>query len=85
MDRTLEQLSPYDHSIPYLVAVALHDGAVTPASFTDERVRDPALRPLMAKMTLAEDDAFTQRFPQEVNCRAGLAGKARSYGKSGRL
>src|SRR6266850_5447456 len=58
-----------DHSIPYLVAVAFHDGAVTPASFTPERVRDPALRPLIAKMTIDEDKDFTQRFPQEGNCR----------------
>jgi 2-methylcitrate dehydratase len=58
-----------DHSIPYLVAVAFHDGAVTPASFTAERVQDPALRPLIAKMTIDEDTAFTQRFPQEYNCR----------------
>ena len=27
-----------DHSIPYLVATALQDGAVTPASFTNERI-----------------------------------------------
>jgi 2-methylcitrate dehydratase len=58
-----------DHSIPYLVAVAFHDGAVTPASFTPKRVRDPALRPLIAKMTIDEDKDFTQRFPQEGNCR----------------
>jgi len=58
-----------DHSIPYLVAVAFHDGAVTPASFTAERVHDPALRPLIAKMTMGEDPTFTQRFPQEYNCR----------------
>jgi 2-methylcitrate dehydratase len=58
-----------DHSIPYLVAVAFHDGAVTSASFTPERVRDPALRPLIAKMTIDEDKDFTQRFPQEGNCR----------------
>jgi 2-methylcitrate dehydratase len=58
-----------DHSIPYLVAVALHDGAVTPASFTQARVGDPALRPLIAKMRIDEDPVFTQRFPQEYNCR----------------
>ena len=51
-----------DHSIPSLVAVAFHDGAVTPASFTPERVRDPALRPLMAKMTIDEDKDFTAPF-----------------------
>ena len=58
-----------DHSIPYLVAVAFHDGAVTPASFTADRVRDPALRPLIARMSIDEDKTFTQRFPQEGNCR----------------
>jgi 2-methylcitrate dehydratase len=58
-----------DHSIPYLVAVAFHDGAVTSASFTPERVRDSALRPLIAKMTSDEDKDFTQRFQQEGNCR----------------
>ena len=52
-----------------IVAVAFHDGAVTPASFTPERVRDPALRPLIAKMTIDEDKDFTQRFPQEGNSR----------------
>ena len=51
------------------MAAAFHDGAVTPASFTPERVRDPALRPLIAKMTIDEDKDFTQRFPQESNCR----------------
>jgi hypothetical protein len=51
------------------VAVAFHDGAVTPASFTPERVRDPALRPLIAKIAIDEDKNFTQRFPQEGNCR----------------
>ncbi len=58
-----------DHSIPYLVAVAFHDGVVTPASFTSARIRDPALRPLIAKMTIEEDPEFTRRFPQEANCR----------------
>lgn len=58
-----------DHSIPYLVAAAFQDGSVTPASFTPERVRDPGLRPLIAKMTLHEDPEYTARFPTEYNCR----------------
>jgi 2-methylcitrate dehydratase len=57
-----------DHSIPYLVASALHDGAVTPASFTNDRIRSSALRQLMATMTIEEDSEFTQRFPEELNC-----------------
>jgi 2-methylcitrate dehydratase len=58
-----------DHSIPFLVAVALQDGAVTPASFTRERINDPALRPLMAKMIIEEIPDFTRRYPTEYNCR----------------
>jgi 2-methylcitrate dehydratase PrpD len=56
-------------SSPDMAGFANHDGAVTPASFTPERVQDPALRPLIAKMTIDEDKDFTQRFPQESNCR----------------
>jgi 2-methylcitrate dehydratase len=58
-----------DHSIPFLVATAFQDGAVTPHSFTTERIRSPALRQLIAKMTIEEDTEFTQRFPEELNCR----------------
>lgn len=57
-----------DHSIPYLVAVAFADGAVTPASFTAERLHDPALRPLLNIMTVKEDPAFTQCFPEQYHC-----------------
>jgi 2-methylcitrate dehydratase len=57
-----------DHSIPYLVATAFQDGAVTPASFTTDRIQSPALRRLIAKMTIEEDLKFTERFPEELNC-----------------
>jgi 2-methylcitrate dehydratase len=57
-----------DHSIPFLVATAFQDGAVTPASFTTDRIHSPALHQLIAKMTIEEDLAFTQRFPEELNC-----------------
>jgi 2-methylcitrate dehydratase len=57
-----------DHSIPYLVATAFQDGAVTPESFTPEKIRNPALRRLISKMTVEEEASFTQHFPQELNC-----------------
>ena len=57
-----------DHSIPYLVAVAFLDGAVTPASFTSQRISDPALRPIISKITITEDPEFTRRYPGEYNC-----------------
>ena len=57
-----------DHSIPWLVAVALQDGAVNPASFSTDRVRDPELRPLMHKVTITENPEFSRQFPETYNC-----------------
>ena len=54
-----------DHSIPYLVAAALADGGVTPATFARSRIQDPALRPLMKKLTVVEEPEFTRRYPAE--------------------
>lgn len=55
-----------DHSLPYMLAVALQDGELTPQSFTMERILDPALRPLMAKIHISEAPEFSSRYPQEL-------------------
>jgi len=54
-----------DHSLPYMVAVALTDGDVTASSYTPERVRDPALRPLMNKITVEPDVTITKTWVAE--------------------
>jgi 2-methylcitrate dehydratase len=52
-----------DHSMPYLLAVSLVDGGVdVRRSFTPERIADPALRPIMRKISVSEDPEFTQGF-----------------------
>ena len=55
-----------DHSLPYMLAVALHDGRVTPASFEPERYLDPGLRPLMGRIRVTPHPEFTRRFPDEL-------------------
>ena len=73
-----------DHSIPFLVAVGLRDGAVTPATFAADRIADPSLRPILAKMTIEEDPAFTAKYPSEYNCRIEVKTKSgASYVASG--
>jgi 2-methylcitrate dehydratase len=52
-----------DHSIPYLVAVALADGEVTPAQFTDERILDPEIQSLLPHISVREDASMTTAFP----------------------
>jgi 2-methylcitrate dehydratase len=54
-----------DHSMPYLVAAAFQDGDVTPATFAPSRIQDPALRPLIKKLTVVEEPEFTRRYPAE--------------------
>jgi len=63
-----------DHSIPYLVAVALQDGSITPASFTSQRIRDPGVRRLISKITMEENPEYTLRYPQESNVRLEIKG-----------
>ena len=55
-----------DHSLPYLLALALMDGAIRVDSFGEQRMRDPATRALMQKIKIAENDELTRRFPQEM-------------------
>ena len=47
-----------DHSLPYIFARALVDGPIRVSSFQDQAVRDPALRPLMARIKVIPDDAI---------------------------
>ncbi len=58
-----------DHSIPFLVAAALQEGAVAPGTFTPQGIADATKRATMAKMTLSEDPEFTVKYPSEYNCR----------------
>ena len=62
-----------DHSIPYLIAVALQDGAVTADSFSDQRLRDPSLAALVNKVVIREDEEYTRKYPAEFNCRIDVA------------
>lgn len=55
-----------DHSLPYMLAVALRDGRVTPASFDPAHYLDPGLRPLMNRIRVSENPEFTDRFPGEL-------------------
>ena len=48
-----------DHSMPYVIAVALIDGDVYLDSFTQKRIQDPAVRRLMEKITVAADSNLT--------------------------
>jgi 2-methylcitrate dehydratase len=56
-----------DHSLPYIVVVALLDGEVTRASFEPARFQDPTLRAfLKERVTLEEDPELTRLYPEGI-------------------
>jgi 2-methylcitrate dehydratase len=58
-----------DHSIPYLVCVALMDGKVDADSFTQARMMDPVLRALMQKVEVVHDRSLDAMQPAANPCR----------------
>ena len=58
-----------DHSLPYLLAVALFDGDVQTAQLKPERIAKPDVQSLLLKVTVRPDKSFTARFPAEFPSR----------------
>ncbi|WP_347351667.1 MmgE/PrpD family protein [Intrasporangium sp.] len=67
--RSIRTKEEADHSLPYLVAVALLDGVVEPAQFAPDRVVAADVQALLGRVQISPDDGFTARFPQEMPSR----------------
>jgi 2-methylcitrate dehydratase len=67
--RTKEQA---DHSLPYLLAVALLDGRVLPEQFAPERIRRPDVQALLRRVEVRPATDLSARFPAEHACRLRL-------------
>src|SRR6266704_2943339 len=57
-----------DHSLPYMIAVALLDGEVSPAQYTPERIMRQDVQALLRKVTIRPNDEMSKRFPAEMPC-----------------
>jgi 2-methylcitrate dehydratase len=53
-----------DHSLPYCLAAAIVDGMVTPAQFTDTKLKDPAIWDLLPKIKVSAHPEFEKLFPR---------------------
>ncbi|OPX39328.1 MAG: hypothetical protein B1H11_03415 [Desulfobacteraceae bacterium 4484_190.1] len=58
-----------DHSLPYVVAVAIADGNVLPTSFSAEKLRDPRLGNVMKKIKIVADPEIDALFPKVKRAR----------------
>jgi 2-methylcitrate dehydratase len=61
-----------DHSLPYCTAVALLDGVVTEAQFEHERIIDPELRALVARVRVHRDPDCERRYPGSTPNRLAI-------------
>lgn len=55
-----------DHSIPYVVAVALVDGAVGLPQFSMKRINDPKLAALVQKVRVVPDPELSALYPDAI-------------------
>jgi 2-methylcitrate dehydratase len=61
-----------DHSLPYLLAVALLDGQVMPEQFAPERILRTDVQELLRRVEVRPAADLTARFPAEHACRLRL-------------
>jgi 2-methylcitrate dehydratase len=58
-----------DHSLPYIVAVAILDNQVMPAQYASERIVRQDVQTLLQKVIVRPVDEFSRRFPDEMPVR----------------
>ena len=64
-----------DHSLPYLVSVALLDGQVMPEQYTTERINRRDVQELLHKVSVHPSDEFSSCFPAEMPCRLTITAR----------
>ncbi|HUK12802.1 MAG TPA: MmgE/PrpD family protein [Thermoanaerobaculaceae bacterium] len=52
-----------DHSLPYVIAAAIADRAVTPVQFTPAKIMDPVIREQLHKVKVVADPEIEKLFP----------------------
>lgn len=58
-----------DHSLPYLLAVALLDDQVMPEQYAPERIQRGDVQALLRRVVVRPDAGYSRRFPAEHACR----------------
>jgi 2-methylcitrate dehydratase len=66
MDKVIRTKEQADHSLPYLLAVALLDGDVMPAQFEPDRIAKADVQQLLKKVSVRPDQEFTELYPAKM-------------------
>jgi 2-methylcitrate dehydratase len=66
MDKVIRTKEQADHSLPYLLAVALLDGDVMPAQFKPDRIIKPDVQALLKKVSVRPNHEYTELYPKKM-------------------
>ena len=66
VDKVIRTKEQADHSLPYLLAVALLDGNVMPAQFDPERIIMPDVQALLKKVSVRPNHEYTELYPRRM-------------------
>jgi 2-methylcitrate dehydratase len=65
-DRVIQTKEQADHSLPYLLAVALLDGDVQPAQFKPDRIINADVQGLLKKVSVRAKHEYTDEYPGKM-------------------
>jgi 2-methylcitrate dehydratase len=66
VDKVIRTKEQADHSLPYLLAVAMLDGDVMPAQFQPERIIKPDVQGLLKKVSIRPNHEYTDEYPAKM-------------------
>ena len=61
-----------DHSLPYMIAVAILDGEVMPEEYSQRRIQSPDVQSLLRKVKVQPSPELSKRFPNEMPCKINV-------------
>ena len=61
-----------DHSLPFIVAMALLNGRVDNSSYSPGNLRNPRVRSFMKRIDVREDRTLTEAYPRHISNRVTL-------------
>jgi 2-methylcitrate dehydratase len=66
VDKVIRTKEQADHSLPYLLAVAMLDGDVMPAQFKPDRINKPDVQGLLKKVSVRPNSEYTDEYPGKM-------------------
>ncbi len=67
--KTVHSKEEADHSLPYIIAVALIDDQVMPEQYFQTRILKRDVQSLMQKVNIHPSEEYSARFPDQMSCK----------------